>query len=405
MTNPLGDGTPRRRSRARRAEGGRGARFAPFLLVLLLAPPSAGAAATAPHVDLEEAAPLPRVGDTPLEPWRTSAALVDAVRVRGTPAPAEAASADDLTQAAVRVTPPALWVPAKAGVNATVPMHAVDARVDPEHEGVQVNATPVGPAAVAPEDAPTVEPSAPARTAVDPIGSPARERVPDAAEPLARDLRDGAASPSAPDATPPPRDARAQAVAAPAGEPLAPPLATHRIAALAAGALALLLAPWLLYHRLRGARVLDQDTRSRVFGLIQERPGVIAVELARELDLDRTTVRYHLRRLEREGLICTEGTAHFAAGALPRDARAACVAAARSSRVLDAVREQPGRAKNDLAEALGLARATVSWHLDRLAGAGLVRLAREGRAVRAYPVNPAEPKNPASAVDPTGGPA
>lgn len=369
-----GDGSGRRAGRSRAT------RFAPFLLFLLLAPPSAGAAATAPPVDVEETAPLPFPEDAAPAPARVTAALDRLLRVRVAGAPLLEATPDEHTEATVAATPPAMWVPAKAGVNATPPPIRVTARLDPEHEGIAVAAAPGAKASHAANAPGAGEPWARALSALEPMARQLRHDAPELAGTLARAVRAAAGTPTAlgDDRA---ETSRAQAVAAP--DLVAPPLDAQRVAAIAAGMLALLLAP--CYHRLRGPRVLDQDTRGRIFALVQARPAILAVEVARELGLDRTTVRYHLRRLVREGLVCAEGPAHFAAGSLAREARAACVAAARSARVLDAVRQHPGRAKNDLAEAVGLARATVSWHLDRLAAAGLVRLAREGRSVRAWP--------------------
>lgn len=159
-----------------------------------------------------------------------------------------------------------------------------------------------------------------------------------------------------------------------------------RIVAL--GAALLLLAPWALYHRLRGQALLAQGTRARAMAHLRASPGATPADVARALDIDPSTALYHLRRLAREGLVVAEGPTrsarYFEAGAHAATERSRLVAARDAAPVLDAIRAQPGASKAALARALGLARPTLSWHLARLRGAGLVREERDGRHVRVY---------------------
>ncbi|HEX2022210.1 MAG TPA: winged helix-turn-helix transcriptional regulator, partial [Candidatus Thermoplasmatota archaeon] len=109
---------------------------------------------------------------------------------------------------------------------------------------------------------------------------------------------------------------------------------------------------------------------------------------ARETGVDATTAQYHLRRLAKEGFAVAHptpgGARWFAAGQMARDERERVLARDVSPGVLAAVRAAPGLAKQDLAQRCGVARATLAWHLARLAKAGLVREAREGRTVRVW---------------------
>lgn len=168
----------------------------------------------------------------------------------------------------------------------------------------------------------------------------------------------------------------------------APTTPWAHVATLAAGAALLLLLPWTLYHRLRGAQVLDQDTRGRLFQVVQASPGLAAADLARALDIDPKTARYHLDRLVRERLAVADGPRrslrYFAVGSVAPELRARLVAAREGREVLDAVRAAPGATKGALAAALAIARPTLAWHLGRLERAGLVRCERAGRESRVY---------------------
>lgn len=175
-----------------------------------------------------------------------------------------------------------------------------------------------------------------------------------------------------------------------------PPPPTHpwiRAAVFAGGAALLVLAPWALYHRLRGKRTLEQDKRAALTALLHERPGLSPSELARGIGLDPSTVRYHLHRLVKEGLVIQEGPGsgrharYFAPGTIAASERPAIAIAnsQESTNVLDVVRQTPGLTMTEISTRMSLGRTTVSWHLRKLALARLVRLERHGRAVRVLP--------------------
>ncbi len=163
------------------------------------------------------------------------------------------------------------------------------------------------------------------------------------------------------------------------------PMHAARAAAFtAAAALLIMLPTWALYHQVRGCGVLDQATRAKIYALVKAQPGLTPTDIGRELRMDPTTARYHLRRLVQEGLISQEGPNFFAIGSLPVEKRRAALAARESRDVLDAVLAAPGATKSEIAEALGRSRATIAYHLTRLENAGLVRCERAGRTVRVW---------------------
>jgi DNA-binding transcriptional ArsR family regulator len=151
----------------------------------------------------------------------------------------------------------------------------------------------------------------------------------------------------------------------------------------AAGAAALGLLGLALYVRLAPSAALASPARQRIAALLERDPGCTAGALARALGQDYKTVLHHLRVLRRAGSVMVLPGAqprYFLAGALPSQAMAgAVVLRARSAhRLRDALGQGPARAA-DLARALGLSETTVSVQLRRLAEAGLVRRAADGR--------------------------
>ena len=138
-------------------------------------------------------------------------------------------------------------------------------------------------------------------------------------------------------------------------------------------------------YRMRGRALVASRPRKHLLQLLRERPCLTAGDAARELAVDPSTALYHLRLLAREGLAVVEGRHYFAAGATDADERARVVALQHAAPILDELRARPGATKTGLADALAIARPTLSLHVARLEQAGLVRTVREGRSVRVFP--------------------
>lgn len=131
----------------------------------------------------------------------------------------------------------------------------------------------------------------------------------------------------------------------------------------------------------------DVASRRRIFQTIQEHPGLHFKDLLARVGLAQGTVQYHLQHLMDEGLITVSHdrgfTRYYAEGRLRAEDRP----------LMDALRREYGRrilahlaaegplTTMALASRLGKASSTVSWHLARLAEAGLVDRRREGQEV------------------------
>ncbi|MHB8603618.1 MAG: helix-turn-helix domain-containing protein [Thermoplasmatota archaeon] len=172
--------------------------------------------------------------------------------------------------------------------------------------------------------------------------------------------------------------------------PLAAPTATLIVVAATTASLGATLAFFALYHRVRGDAMLAQTTRRRVFESVRASSGASVRDAALAVGVTPTTASYHLERLVSEGLLTREssrGTLVYFAftsenDATMRKARAALANEA-ARRVLDAISASEGVAPSraSLARALDVSVATIAWHLDTLAAAGLVEKTRCGRAL------------------------
>jgi predicted transcriptional regulator len=132
------------------------------------------------------------------------------------------------------------------------------------------------------------------------------------------------------------------------------------------------------------------DVRARVLEFVKAYPGVHERAVERGLELPNRLASYHLGLLESEGRVQrvqeTGFARYFAAVGKPRwsqdDVKFLCLmrrpAALRITILLATAGEL---ARQDLAERLTLARASVSYHLDRLAESRVLASRRDGRRI------------------------
>lgn len=136
----------------------------------------------------------------------------------------------------------------------------------------------------------------------------------------------------------------------------------------------------------------ETDTRDRIRRRVASDPGIHFSELTRALDLAPGQVQYHLRELRGEDVVVDEryGRSHCfppeydpwergALALLRRETSADVVAY-----LLDAGEASPA----EVTDALGIARSTLEYHLDRLCEQGLVEKRRERGRVTLVPAAP-----------------
>lgn len=152
--------------------------------------------------------------------------------------------------------------------------------------------------------------------------------------------------------------------------------ATLRVAGLvAAGG----LAAWLL---LRG--LPEDPTRRHLLRLIRRRPGRNLTDLADELDVDRTTVRYHVDKLADDDRVTCRRVGRcrrvFPAGDAADAEHADLLDHPVRQAIVRRLKRGPPVRQRRLAERCDVAPSTLTYHLDRLADAGLIERDQDGRS-------------------------
>ena len=131
--------------------------------------------------------------------------------------------------------------------------------------------------------------------------------------------------------------------------------------------------------------------RREIYQLVCETPGSYFYEIVSALDSPQGTLSWHLRMLEKDGLI---KSAKFGGKRLyfPKMLRSESAEKAfvilknsTAAKVFDHIVNNPGCYQTEIAEILGIHHDTVRHHIVRLAEAELIDIMRDGRTVKYFP--------------------
>lgn len=130
--------------------------------------------------------------------------------------------------------------------------------------------------------------------------------------------------------------------------------------------------------------VLGHPTRSRILDLIRRGPGTTMGSLSQGLGIPRGTAAYHLRLLERIGVLDSHWTGHtrhfYAAGASVEDRKGiAALHRQRALEIVHTVRARPGIGQRELLALIGMKRKVFRSYARSLVEAGLLDERRQGR--------------------------
>ncbi len=152
------------------------------------------------------------------------------------------------------------------------------------------------------------------------------------------------------------------------------------------------------YAKIRNDELLDHPLREAVRSHVQHNPGIDPPSLQGRLGVPWSTLTYHLSVMERDRLLISNVVGRhkhlFLPNVTPARQRAgvATLQNEQTRRIFETIAQQPGSHQRALARQFGIDPKAVTWHLRRLAAAGLVTSVQEGRKTR-WSVAP-EPTSP-----------
>ncbi|UCF07368.1 MAG: winged helix-turn-helix transcriptional regulator [Thermoplasmata archaeon] len=143
-----------------------------------------------------------------------------------------------------------------------------------------------------------------------------------------------------------------------------------------------------LYTKLHRDEILDHYLRGKIHGYILANPGEHYNSIRKALDIPNGCFTYHLRVLEREGLIKSKRDGiyrrFYPYGALIPDNGNNPRVSDTQKIIIDNIRASPGISQKEIALLLGASRSTINYHINKLSKEGIVRVERRGMGVRYY---------------------
>ena len=146
---------------------------------------------------------------------------------------------------------------------------------------------------------------------------------------------------------------------------------------------------YLGYRRICRENALDNPRRLEIFNFIRINPGLHFRELLRKSSIARGTLDYHIRRMESDGLLKAvpeKGRIHyFTADSQYSTEEVTLIIAMENDslrKIVTQIYLNLGARTEELAEGLGLSRATVYTHIKHLECLGIIRSEKTGRHVR-----------------------
>ncbi|UCE74550.1 MAG: winged helix-turn-helix transcriptional regulator [Methanomassiliicoccales archaeon] len=141
-----------------------------------------------------------------------------------------------------------------------------------------------------------------------------------------------------------------------------------------------------LYTKLNKEEILDHYTRGKIHGYILANPGDNYNSIRKALDISNGSFAYHLRVLEREGMIKSKRD-----GLYKRFYPSGMKIPADNGQlkeiqrlIIKKIKETPGMSQKDIADFLGVASSTIHYHVQGLIEADMIESKRMGRKVRYF---------------------
>lgn len=131
--------------------------------------------------------------------------------------------------------------------------------------------------------------------------------------------------------------------------------------------------------------------RRSIYQLVCETPGAYFYEIVSALATPQGTLSWHLRMLEKDGLIKSTkfgGKRLFFPKMLRSESAEKAYAILKNNtaaKVFDHIVNNPGCYQTEIAEKLNIHHDTVRHHITRLAEANLIDIIRDGRTVKYFP--------------------
>lgn len=135
------------------------------------------------------------------------------------------------------------------------------------------------------------------------------------------------------------------------------------------------------YGRRDGSDPLEHETRSRIAELVTDSPGISMSELATDLDTPLSTIRHHLKVLERERVLNSQkirGNRRLFPVGTENEELVAALEKESSAAIIETLQRYGTATVGDIVDEVETSYSTVSYHLSKLADEGIVVQEKDG---------------------------
>ncbi len=134
-----------------------------------------------------------------------------------------------------------------------------------------------------------------------------------------------------------------------------------------------------LYSKIKKDKLLDHETRQKIFDFIKDNPGTYYSQIRKDLDLAHGVVTHHLNMMETQELVFSKQDRQFRRFYVDGLYKDAPMVTGVQKKVLDEIRRYPGLSQKQIAEHLDLYPMLISYHVGQLEELNLVEKRKEGR--------------------------
>jgi predicted transcriptional regulator len=141
----------------------------------------------------------------------------------------------------------------------------------------------------------------------------------------------------------------------------------------------------VMYTRLKSRRLLEHQTREKLFNYIQTNPGIHYRGIMNALGLSMGVQTHHLNMLERQGYIKSLQDGPYRRF-YPKDMKVDTdlLLTDPQQAILDAIKINPGISQSKIASDLQMTKKTVYYNVSQLKDAGLVFIDKDGRETECF---------------------
>ncbi len=150
-------------------------------------------------------------------------------------------------------------------------------------------------------------------------------------------------------------------------------------------AIVILLVIIFVYTKMRRDRLLEHDTRNKIYQYINQNPGTHYRAVMNDLALHMGTLTHHLNMLEQQRYIKSYQDGMYRRF-YPIDAKidTGLILTDIQKNILHTIQDNPGISQTGIAEKLGQTRKIVHYHIKLLADAGFVHVEAVGRKTNCF---------------------